>query len=159
MKTTANIQYFTHPASGSPNGTDYQISFSGTQATRMEKEWQKFLLLYSERYDALVKHCESQIEDFKNQISITHKSISRPWYRFWYTKREKKKIARINRTQDKINELLKTIEEETINFKQVSTEFLEKVKVFLSKHGFVLVGLGANGTKTIVRTEIWVKND
>ena len=144
-KTTAKIEYVKWGA--------YKfchVKFYGFRAERMNEVWKKIDLNLYSTYESIHKQNESRIKNLCNQANDIYKQVKRnkPFYRFWYNKAEKARLAEAEQLfiqADKLKE-----KNEYLNYKD---ELYKKVESLLQQNRFVLTHTSYSDYDVI--TEVW----
>lgn len=157
-KTTAKIVFRDHVPYGVIAIEFCHVNFYGTRARKMEKllqeiEYQRYIKYHSAFRDNKIK-----IATLKQKASSMIKEVnkSKPFYRFWNNKAEKRIISEANQLLKQANDLEKKSAE--IGSKRFFTAFErhQKIQDILQQNGFVLTAVESPVVNDcITTTEIW----
>ncbi len=156
-KTTAKVEHRDYIPWGWIAIPFCDVEFYGFRAKEMEEKWSDIQRKRYEKYHSIVEQNEKEIKDLKDSASSIRKQAenSKPFYRFWYTKKEKELLAKAENLYlqayrlEKSNEKLEDKEEFGVH------KCHKKIKKLLEQNGFVLTHINSKGKECVTETEIW----
>ena len=156
QKTIAKVEYRDFVPSNCTSIYFCTVCFNGPHAEELRKQWRTIEYNRCTKYDFIYIQNQTQINNLRNAITFIYNNIanSKPLYRFWYNKAEKKLLNMAIQFSKQADELEK--ENIKISKKKLSIpEFKMCLEKFLHQTGFVLTHKSSSGKKPVKTTEIW----
>ena len=156
-KTTAKIEYRDRVPYGYVALEYCDVTFYGARAREMANKWHA---TKNERYlknKALYKQNKVSIKKLQESANAIMKQVknAKPFYRFWYTRSEKKQILKAKGLLWQANTLIKANKELEKKLGFSVRDTYTRVAIHLNQNGFVLTHASSAGEKCITKTEVW----
>ena len=157
QKTTAKVEHHDSITSRRIGATFCKVRFYGFRALEMKAKWDGIRAERYDKYNFLYEENEGKIQNLKSQADIIYRRVkeSKPFYRFWYNKAEKKLLSDARELSNQAYKL--EVENEKIGSLRVFgvSECHTKIECLLRDNGFVLIHTSSRGEECVTETEIW----
>ncbi len=133
------------------------VEFYGFRAEEMKRKWDNIKSKRYYTYNSLYEEQKAKIQNLRDKSEALYEQIklSKPFYRFWYNKKEKEMLSEaynLSNQADKLEkENKKILDKRLFNVYECHTE-IEKL---LQQNGFALTFTSSRGDECVTDTEIW----
>jgi len=174
QKTTAKIEHRDYVPSGWIAIKFCNVHFYGFREKEMQKKWRDIEHKRYAEYAPLYEENEAKIQNLNDQLTEIHTRIDslensrpcKPFYRFWYNKDEKTRIAAIDKLLDELSKQADELKTEADKLENENKEIGDKrffevyechrlIENLLNENGFVLTHTSSEGEECVTKTEVW----
>ena len=131
-----------------------RVKFCGFRAKEMEQKWNAVENERVFEYQSIYNENLRNSIDLRSQADVIYKRVkeSKPFYRFWYNKAEKKLLAEAQELSNQAHEL--KMENDMIASQDVY-ECNANLKRFLQQNGFAITHTSFSNKEDFTEIEVW----
>ena len=133
------------------------VDFYGFRAREMEIKWREIKNQRYDKYNSIYEENEKIIRNLQNKAKEILKKVeeSKPFYRFWYNKKEKQMLSEANNLSSQAYKIKEKNEEVEKKRFFGTYECHRKIEELLTQNGFVLTSTSSSGNECVTKTEVW----
>lgn len=158
LKTTAEVTQISYYSLPHTIVTFCDVKFYGFRAEEMNEKWQEIKSERYHTYNSICEQNEKRSENLRAKVRNIHTQIreTRPFYRFWYNKKEKEMVDEADDLIRQANYLEK--ENQDLRSKRFFDGFEghKKILEFLIQKGFSLTHTSTEGDEYMKKVDVWV---